>query len=99
MSLNDHMEEEYARRHNPIWEELKTELLNHGVLSYSIFLDRNTGYLFGYVECESESRWQAIAETSICKKWWRYMRDIMPSNDDDSPVSRALNEVFFLESL
>jgi L-rhamnose mutarotase len=45
---------------------------------------------------ESEERWQAIAETDTCRRWWRYMRDIMPANSDDSPVSRPLREVFHL---
>jgi L-rhamnose mutarotase len=87
---------EYVRRHNPIWPELEETLLGHGVHSYSIFLDESTSELFAYVEIENEERWHAIARTEICQRWWKQMREIMPSNPDDSPVSVELKEVFHI---
>jgi L-rhamnose mutarotase len=97
MSLNAGAAEEYERRHRPIWKELEDTLLAHGVLTYSIYLDPETDHLFGYVEIEDEERWEAIAGTDVCRRWWRHMRDIMPANADDSPVSRDLREVFHVE--
>lgn len=97
MAVNPDQHAEYARRHNPIWRELEETLLSHGVLSYSIFLDANASELFAYVEIESEARWNAIAQTDVCRRWWKYMREIMPSHPDDSPVSRELKEVFHIE--
>jgi len=94
MSVNPECHEEYAKRHNPIWPELEKTLKTHGVLSYSIFLHRETNQLFAYVEIESEKRWNAIASTAICRKWWKHMKEIMPSNPDNSPVSKELKEVF-----
>jgi L-rhamnose mutarotase len=96
MSLHRGQEREYERRHNPIWQELADTLVAHGVSSYSIFLDRETGDLFAYAEIESEERWQAIARTEVCRRWWSHMRDVMPTNPDDSPVSRPLMEVFHM---
>jgi len=58
-------------------------------VTYSIYLDPETLDLFGYVEVESEERWAAIARKDVCRRWWRHMRDIMPANPDDSPVSRT----------
>jgi L-rhamnose mutarotase len=89
---------EYARRHQPIWRELEDVLLAHGVRTYSIFLDETTSDLFGYVEIEDDARWAAIADTDVCRRWWRFMREVMPANPDDSPVSRELGEVFHLEA-
>jgi L-rhamnose mutarotase len=97
MSVAAGQEAEYARRHNPIWRELEETLVGHGVRSYTIFLDPVTRDLFGYVEIESEERWQAVASTEVCRRWWRHMKEIMPANPDDSPVSRELREVFHLE--
>jgi L-rhamnose mutarotase len=94
MSVNKGMEKEYERRHSPIWPELEAVLKRHGVLNYSIFLDQETRQLFGYAEIEDEERWSAIAQTPICKDWWSYMKEIMPSNADNSPLSRELREVF-----
>jgi L-rhamnose mutarotase len=97
MSVDRGRESEYERRHNPIWAELEATFAEHGVRSYSIFLDRVTNDLFAYAEIESEERWQAIAATSTCRRWWETMTDLMPSNTDASPVSRDLYEVFHIE--
>jgi len=98
MSVNVGQEQEYERRHSPIWKELEDVLVEHGVLSYSIFIDPETRDLFAYAEIESEDRWAAIAATPICRRWWKHMREIMPSNADDSPVSQELREVFHLQA-
>ena len=97
MQVNPDQHEEYERRHRPIWPELEATLKEHGVLNYSIYLDEGTHQLFGYAEIEDEARWAAIAQTEICQKWWAHMKDIMPSNADNSPKSKDLREVFHIE--
>ncbi|MFC1671730.1 L-rhamnose mutarotase [Planctomycetota bacterium] len=96
MQVNPDQHAEYEKRHNPIWPELETVLKEHGVHNYSIFLDPDTSVLFAYAEIEDEERWNAIAQTEICQKWWAHMGDIMPSNPDNSPVSRDVREVFHI---
>jgi L-rhamnose mutarotase len=98
MSVHAGQEEEYVRRHSPIWRELEEVLLAHGVRTYSIFLDAATCDLFAYLEVEDEARWNAIADTEVCRRWWRFMREIMSANADDSPVSWELREVFHIEA-
>jgi L-rhamnose mutarotase len=97
MSVNKGGHQDYERRHNPIWPELEDTLIAHGVRSYSIHLDPETSDLFAFAEIESEERWQEIATTDVCRRWWQYMRELMPSNPDGSPVSRDLREVFHIE--
>jgi len=97
MSVNPDAYAEYEKRHRPIWDELAEVLKQHGVTNYSIFLDEETSQLFGYAEIDSEELWNAIGVTDECRRWWTYMRDIMPTNDDDSPVSRQLKEVLHLD--
>jgi L-rhamnose mutarotase len=97
MSVHAGHEAEYARRHQPIWDELAAVLKAHGVHNYSIFLHEETRQLFAYAEIESEERWTAIAKTEICQRWWKYMSDVMPGNPDHSPISRGLKEVFHLK--
>lgn len=97
MSVNAGQEAEYARRHQPIWEELAAVLKAHGVHNYSIFLHPQTRQLFGYVEIEDQARWDAIAATDVCQRWWKYMKDLMPSHPDNSPISTELQEVFHLD--
>jgi L-rhamnose mutarotase len=97
MSVNTGSEEEYERRHRPIWQELEEVLKQHGVHNYSIFLHAGTRQLFGYAEIESEESWAMIADTEVCRRWWRFMSDVMPANADNSPVSLPLREVFHLD--
>jgi L-rhamnose mutarotase len=99
MSVNAASEAEYEHRHNPIWPELEQVLKTHGVRTYSIFLHPGTRQLFAYLEVEDETRWAAIAHTPECRRWWRYMTDVMPHRDDDSPLTTDLREVFHLRNL
>lgn len=97
LTLNAGCEVEYKRRHDEIWPELVALLKEHGVHNYSISLARKTNQLFGYAEIESEQQWNDIANSPICQKWWKYMSDIMATNDDHSPVAVELCEMFYLE--
>ena len=97
MTLKQGQQDEYERRHNPIWPELQETLRKHGVRNYSIFLNKNTDQLFLYAEIESEELWQRIAETETCRRWWTHMKALMFSNADDSPATVVLDEVFHLE--
>ncbi len=90
-------EKEYERRHNLLWPEMKEAIHAHGGHNYSIFLDPDTLYLIGYLEIESEEKWDLLAQTEVCRRWWDYMADIMETNPDNSPVSKDLKPVFYLE--
>ncbi|MHA3774023.1 L-rhamnose mutarotase [Verrucomicrobiota bacterium sgz303538] len=97
MTVDAGQETEYERRHHPIWPELEEVLISHGVRSYSIFLNPDTRQLFAYAEIEDEARWEQIAQTEVCQRWWAYMRELMPSNSDNSPIAVPLREVFHIE--
>ncbi|MEH7549683.1 MULTISPECIES: L-rhamnose mutarotase [Bacillaceae] len=97
MKVFEEFHEEYKKRHDEIWPELAQELKNHGANHYSIFLDEKTNNLFAYVEIESEEKWNAMAQTEVCQKWWAYMKDIMETNPDNSPVAIELKQVFYLD--
>lgn len=97
MKLYDGCEKEYEKRHNALWPEMKDMIHEYGGKNYSIFLDKETNILYGYIELESEELWAKTAETEICKKWWAYMSDIMETNPDNSPVSIDLIEMFHLD--
>jgi L-rhamnose mutarotase len=88
---------EYEKRHTEIWPEMVAELKRHGASNYSIFLDRESGQLFAYLEIESEEKWNQMAQTETCQKWWRYMDPIMETNTDFSPVSKELEPLFYME--
>jgi L-rhamnose mutarotase len=87
----------YRQRHDALWPEMVRELKAHGAHHYSIFLDPARNLLFAYVEIEDEGRWADMANTEICRKWWAYMKDIMPANPDNSPIAEDLRQVFYLD--
>lgn len=89
--------EEYQKRHSNLWPEMKKELKNHGATNYSIFLNKENGELFAYLEVPDIAQYNEIANTEICKKWWAYMKPLMKTNPDNSPVALDLNEVFHLD--
>lgn len=97
MKIFDGQAEEYERRHNELWPEMKEMIHEYGGKNYTIFLDKETNVLFGYLEVESEELWAKSADTPICRKWWDYMADIMYTNDDNSPISIDLQNVFHLD--
>jgi L-rhamnose mutarotase len=96
MSVNAGCAAEYEKRHSPIWPELEATLKQHGVSNYSIFLHPQTRRLFAYAEIQSEERWNAIARTPVCRRWWAHMKELMPSNPDNSPLADELKEVFHI---
>ncbi len=97
MKLYPGQEEEYEKRHNALWPEMKDMIHEYGGSNYTIFLDKETLTLFGYLEVEDEELWEKSADTEINRKWWDYMADIMETNPDNSPVSTDLKQVFHLD--
>lgn len=96
MKLMPGFQEEYQRRHNEIWPEVSALLKENGVSDYFIFLDEETNMLFAVQEQEGGGSSQDLAEHPVIKKWWAYMADIMETNADNSPVSKALKMMFHL---
>lgn len=92
------MEKEYQRRHNPIWPELEKIYREHGVHNFSIFLHEATGQLFGYYEVDEASRLSELETNCVCKKWWKYMAEILVCNDghSDKGKEEMLREVFHI---
>jgi|SRR4051812_17812923 L-rhamnose mutarotase len=97
MKLHPGKEEEYRRRHDSLWPELKDLLKESGISDYSIYLDEETNTLFGVMEIKNETKINELPNHRIMKKWWTYMKDIMETNEDHSPLSIPLKEVFYLK--
>lgn len=97
MKLFAGKEAEYKKRHDELWPELKELLQQTGIKEYSIFLDEATNTLFGYLTIADAQRLDELPKAPIMQKWWAYMQDIMEANEDHSPVSIPLKEVFYLK--
>ena len=97
MNLYKGQEAEYKKRHDALWPELEELLHVTGVSEYSIFLDETTNSLFGVLKITDPKKLDNLPQQAVMQRWWKYMADIMESNDDHSPVSIPLKEVFYLD--
>ena len=96
MKLLDGHVEEYKRRHDALWPDLNLLLKQKGISDYSIFLDEKSLTLFGYLKVEHPSSLDELGKEVVMQTWWNYMKDIMETNPDHSPVTHPLREVFYL---
>ena len=96
MKLYEGFKDEYKKRHNELWPELRDLLKASGINDYSIFLDETTNSLFGVMGVNDSKELDNLADNEVMKRWWNYMADIMETNADHSPVSIPLKEVFYL---
>lgn len=96
MQLKPGFEQEYKRRHIAIWPELLQLLKAKGIEEYSIFLDKPTLALFGVLKIENGDSIQELRTEEVMQRWWFYMKDIMETNEDHSPLSVPLEEVFYM---
>ncbi|MEO5783010.1 MAG: L-rhamnose mutarotase [Ginsengibacter sp.] len=96
MQLYKGFEEEYKKRHDEIWPELQALLKDGGITEYSIFLDETTNNLFGILKAQDAEILDRLPEQELMQRWWKYMKDIMETNPDNSPVKIPLKEIFYL---
>lgn len=90
--------EEYKKRHDLIWSEMKEELKKAGICNYTIWQYDNV--LFGYYECEHgiEFASKIQRESAIVDRWNEYMKDVLVMEVD--PLTGAqpkLEKVFELD--
>ena len=95
--VREGMLDEYIKRHDEIWPEMKEMLHAAGIRNYTIWNVGNE--LFGYYECDSVAEAGRIqAESEVNARWDQYMRDVMIFEKD--PVTGAqplMKQVFFFD--
>lgn len=87
--------EEYKRRHDNIWDEMKEVLDEAGIVNYTIWNVGNE--LFGYYECTKgiDHATKVQSSSPVVDKWNEYMKDILIMEMD--PITGAqpqLKKVF-----
>ena len=94
-TVKDGMLEEYIRRHDHLWPEMKEMLKEAGIRNYTIW---NVGnQLFGYYECDSvEHAAKVQASSPINAQWDEYMKDVMVMEKDPVTGAQPLMKQVFL---
>lgn len=96
--VHDGMIDEYIRRHDEIWPEMKAVLREAGIKNYTIWLQGNE--LFGYYECELgiEHAARVQGESPVVDKWNEYMKDVMTMVfDERTGAQEPMSQVFLFE--
>lgn len=95
------VKEEYKRRHDEIWPEMRQMLADAGLRNYSIWM-MGDDMLFGYYETDDDDyavRFQA--ESKIGQKWEAYMADMLETrtmpDGTVQPCKEALDLMFLQE--
>lgn len=97
MKLKPGFKEEYRRRHNELWPDVKKLLRDNGISDYSIFFDEETNSLFAVEKIDESIAWKDLSNEPVIKAWWAHLADIMDVNPDNSPIISKLEMVFHLE--
>ena len=96
MKLLEGQSAEYQLRHQQLWPELGALLKATGIERYSIFLDQPSNTLFACLDISDPAALDRLRQEALMWKWWDYMKDIMETNADHSPVTGPLRELFYL---
>ncbi|MBO5200315.1 MAG: L-rhamnose mutarotase [Clostridia bacterium] len=87
--------DEYIRRHDALWDEMKAVLTEAGIVNYSIWNSGND--LFGYYECEKgvDHAARVQRESAVVDRWNEYMADIMVMElDPETGAQPLMRQVF-----
>ena len=87
--------DEYIRRHDAIWDEMKDVLSCAGIVNYTIWNVGNE--LFGYYECTKGIEYAAKVQrqSPVVERWNEYMKDILIMElDPQTGAQPQLKKVF-----
>lgn len=77
LRLRPGCEDEYRRRHDTLWPEMRQALVSAGVLHYEIFLEPNSLLLFAFMVRSPDHRMDRLPEQQVWQRWREYMSDIL----------------------
>lgn len=98
MKLHVGQADVYKQRHDDIWPELSSGLLEAGVIDFRIYLDAESHVLVALMTCRPDHHLQALRQSELMYRWWSMMSDIMETNADLSPREWPLIPMFHLHA-
>ncbi|QQR38430.1 L-rhamnose mutarotase [Devosia rhizoryzae] len=91
------MADEYRRRHDSLWPEMRQALLDQGIIYYEIYFHGDSGLLFAHT-IRSGPYDAKESEAPAITRWRAHMRDIMELEDDGPAYRRVLERIFLLDA-
>ena len=97
MYLKKGCEEEYAKRYNALWPDLKALFQEAGIIDFSIYFDKETNSLYAFQILEKNASEEYLKENIVMQKWEEYFSDIIQSNAKNQPIVLPLEEIFHID--
>jgi L-rhamnose mutarotase len=97
MTLVAGASEEYRRRHDAIWPELRSALQAAGVIDYHIFHEPGSTSLFAIMRRRADHKLEELSRSKLMHEWWTMMSDVVVSDERGVPLQTSLQEVFRLD--
>ena len=97
LKMRPGMAEEYEKRHDELWPEMKALLLGAGILHYEIYLEAETNFLFGHIVRRKDHTMATIADDPVNKRWQQFMRDVL-EQEGEGNFRRPLTRVFSMSN-
>ncbi len=99
MSVDPDKKQECLDYVSKVSSDLTNQMKKNGIHQYSLFLDQDSCLLFGFLEYRSERGLETFTSSEECKQWWKETSQFIISNEDNSPISTDLQEVFRLTNV
>ncbi len=90
-------EDEYRRRHDELWPDMRAALLAQGILHYEIHLHRATGMLFAFLVRRRDHSMNRAGQHEVLARWRLHMSDIL-LEENEKPVREPLERMFALRA-
>ena len=97
MTLVDGQIELYRKRHDEIWQELETALRAAGVVEYRIFNEPGSSDLFAVMRRKKAHGLDALAASSVMRRWWDMMADVTVTGPDGVPIQREMRQAYVMK--
>lgn len=96
LRVKDGMADEYRRRHDALWPEMRQALLDQGIVHYEIYFHEDSRLLFAHI-VRSKQMPPPLPEPPAITRWREHMKDIMEL-EGERPYRRVLNRIFLLQA-
>ena len=89
--------EEFLRRYEAYWPELREQLWAAGVTDYTIYLDEETNTLFGSMLHMKHHKMTELRANEVVVAWRKHMSGLLKTDADGWPVIESLPTIFRLQ--
>ena len=90
-------EDEYRRRHDALWPDMRQALLDAGIQHYEIHLEPQSLLLFAFMQRRRDHTVDRLPQQAVWQRWQKHMADILVQ-EAGTPWRVALQPMFCLRA-